>query len=399
MEQQILIAECKGRTVAALWENGSIVELRYSPRDPEPAVGEIYIGKVQKVLPGISSAFIEIAPGRSCYYNLEDNPQPVFTQKSGKKELTAGDELLVQIKKEAGTVKQPIVTSKLCLTGEYVVITYGNTKKGISSKITGVARDRLHRFLDRIADSSASPIWKHCGIILRTGASDVPEELIQRELSQLTAEFENLLLDGKTRTCFSCLRKEPDAAFTMLRDISGSSLTTITAEDGVLYEIAQSYIKKFQPQDLPKLKKYTDPAYPMKKRFSLEHITDEALKEKVWLHSGAFLIIQKTEALTVIDVNSGKYTRKKGSFSEINREAASEAARQIRLRNLSGIIIVDFINMQEEKEKEDLLRFFQTQLNLASPPGQILGMTKLQLVEITRKKIRRPLAECLSESS
>ena len=163
----------------------------------------------------------------------------------------------------------------------------------------------------------------------------------------------------------------------------------------ILHAIIQTYLETEMPDELPLLRAYTDPSYPLVKCYNLEGAIREARQERVWMKSGAYLVIQPTEALTVIDVNSGKCLKKNSHFPEINREAAREAVRQIRLRNISGIIIIDFINMKSAEEKKELLAYLQLELKKDPNPGNVIGMTKLQLVEITRKKIRKTLEESL----
>ena len=394
MERKLLITECRGHILTALQEDGKIAELHYSPlRDTKACrIGEIYIGKVRKILPNINGAFIEIKNGVECYYSLEEKAEPYFTDKHGKKNLNVGDELLVQLRKEAVKTKQPTVSGDLNFVGKYVILSSGNRQIGVSAKLSRDQRERLLALGQSFAD-------KDYGMIFRTNAGEAPDNRILSEIQMLEEEFHRVLTYGKNRTCFSCVSHVPDDWLLSLKNLYRQGLTEIlvdaVAQNGLLYNKTEAFLTQEQPEDLKLLRAYTDASYPLCKCYSLEKATDDALSEKVWMPSGAYLVIQPTEALTVIDVNSGKCLKKKKLFADINREAAKEAAKQIRLRNLSGIILIDFINMDTEAEKNELLHELQMLLSMDPNPGHVVGMTKLQLVEITRKKIRKTLKESL----
>lgn len=386
MEQKIVIAHVNGQIAAALAEDGRIVEIHFSPKEQPYALGDIYIGKVKQILPNIHAAFIDIGDGNECYYSMEEKYTPIFTSKTGKKPLCIGDEILVQIQKEAVKTKKPVVTGNLNITGRYAVLTTGNQRLGVSSKIGKDTREALEESAKVYCD-------RGYGLILRTNAAGVPWKSVAAEIDRLEREYLRIHETALTRTCYSCLKKAPKAYISVLRDIYQAGFGEIIAEGRALYEETQAYLAEEQPDDLKLLRCYTDESYPLSKCYSIEHVAEEALKERVWLNSGAYLIIQETEAMHVIDVNSGKCMKKKQEFSAINREAAREIARQIRLRNLSGIIMIDFINMNTEGEKKELLAYLQQELNKDRNPGKVVDMTKLQLVEVTRKKVRKTLKE------
>lgn len=398
LEQKIIITETKGRRLTALFENNKVVELHYSSDKTKPyRLGEIYVGKVKKILPNKAGAFVEIGNHMECYYSLEEKCTPIFTAKYGKNALVAGDELLVQIHTEALKTKQPSVTGNLSFTGKYAVITSGNHTAGVSNKLGKVKKEELLTWWKETAPSFPGKF----GIIFRTNAGEAPKDQILTDIQKLYTEYEQIIQYGKTRTCFSCIRKAEDSAISILRDLRQDSLKEIVVdavcENGELYRETESFLKRELPEDLSLLRPYTDASYPLVKCYNLEQETNLALLERVWMKSGAYLVIQPTEALTVIDVNSGKCQKKKQAFLQVNYEAAEEAARQIRLRNLSGIILIDFINLSDMSEKEALMKHLQEELYLDRNPGKVVDMTKLQLVEITRKKIRKTLTESLSD--
>lgn len=394
MERKVLLTECMNHRVLALLEDEKVTEFHFGSSGEKKScrLGEIYVGRVRKILPNIGGAFVEIANGEQCYFALDGKYTPVFTNKIGKKPLVIGDELLVQVEKEAVKTKQPVVTGNLNFTGQYVVLTSGNRTIGVSGKIHGARKEELQKLGQDYIDCDF-------GLIFRTNCVEAEETQIRAEIDKLAENYHRIVEYGKMRTCFSCLQSAPDPCVQALRDIYKKDLTEIiveeTVEDGVLYKEVQTYLETEMPEELPLLRAYTDPSYPLVKCYNLEGAIREARQERVWMKSGAYLVIQPTEALTVIDVNSGKCLKKNSHFPEINREAAREAVRQIRLRNISGIIIIDFINMKSAEEKKELLAYLQRELKKDPNPGNVMGMTKLQLVEITRKKIRKTLEESL----
>lgn len=380
--------------LTALVEDGNVAELHFGASDSAEScrVGEIYVGKVQNILPNIHGAFIEIGGGIQCYYSLDEKDPPIFTHKIGKKPLCIGDELLVQVQKEAVKTKQPVVTGNLNFSGKYVVLTSGNQKIGVSNKLPKEKRTELLTLGESYREAGF-------GVIFRTNAGNVPFETIQQEIEKLSAEFEQVKTYGTMRTCFSLVYKVPDSGIAALKDVYQEGLTEIVVDavsrDREIYHETEEFLCREQPEDLPLLRAYTDASYPLAKCYNLEAVIQDARKERVWMKSGAYLVIQPTEALTVIDVNSGKCQKKSKEFGAINMEAARESARQIRLRNLSGIVIIDFINMKTAEEKKELMSYLQRELNRDPNPGIVVEMTKLQLVEITRKKIRKTLEESL----
>lgn len=376
--------------MTAVLENGTVAELHVDDLNVSHYhVGDIYIGRVKNIVKNIQAAFIEIQPGVECYYRISDNPDPVFTKKLGKKPLCIGDELLVQIEREAVKTKVPTVTSNLNLTGKYAVLTHGNRQIGVSAKLPKELRQTFK-------DTFQSYAGDAYGFIIRTNAAALTVEELGEELDSLRASYEQLTMLAMSRTCFTCMKQSPREYLTELRNIYQDALTEVIVEDEELYEETEKFLREEQPEDLGKLVRYDDPLLPLHKLYSVEHVLQEALKERVWMKSGAYLVIQPTEALTVIDVNSGKCVLKKAdsqAFYKINKEAAREAARQIRLRNLSGIILIDFINMKDEMEQQELLNYFSGQLKADPVRADVVDMTKLQLVEVTRRKVRKPLHE------
>ena len=391
MNRKWIITRLEEKIITSVIEDDQVAELHCmdSAAGETVALGNIYVGKVKNIVQNIGGAFIEIGDGAECYYELEGNPTPIFTHKIGKKALCIGDELLVQVSKEAVKTKVPTVTSKLNFTGKYAVLTYGDSRIGVSSKISKEEKERLQEL--------AKPyITEKYGFILRTNAKETSAEMITAEIERLVKEYETLMDTAQTRVCFSCLKQAPKQYLADLRNIYQEGLSEFIVEDKDIYEEVKVYLQQQQPEDLDKLRLYDDAQLPLHKLYSIETHVSNALREHVWLKSGAYLVIQPTEALTVIDVNTGKNVSKKKdeeTYYKINVEAAKEIARQIRLRNLSGIILIDFINMEQSEKMELLLETFRKELKKDPIATTLVDVTKLQLVEVTRKKVRKPFYE------
>lgn len=393
MERKLIITNWNDHVLTSVLENGEIVEFHCSKEDEknEAVLGNIYVGKVKNIVPNIGAAFIEISKGVECYYAVAENKNPIFTQKIGKKPLCIGDELLVQVSKEAVKTKVPTVSSNLNFTGKYAVLTTGDTRIGISAKLPKESRE----YFQSLAASYQSDAY---GFIIRTNAKEVSREIVQAELEQLIQEYEKLIRVANTRVCYSCIKKSPKQYLSELKNIYQDGLTEILIEDPDLYNETAEYLQSYQSEDAAKLHRYEDALLPLDKLYAIEKRLEDALKEKVWLKSGAYLVIQPTEALTVIDVNTGKCISKKKderTYLKINMEAAKEAAKQIRLRNLSGIILVDFINLDNKERMKELTDAFQRELRKDPISATFVDVTKLQLVEVTRKKVRKPLKEAI----
>ncbi len=392
MHKKLLIVRYQGRILTALSENDRIVELHCDEEQRNSLLGNIYIGRVCNIVKNINAAFVEIEGGIQCYYSLSDNKEPIFLKKGSSKNLQAGDELLVQVCRENLKSKPPAVTSNLNFTGNYVVLTTENKNIGFSSKLTKEEKQRLGSYLKPFYDD-------RFGYIVRTNAREVEQEVFEEELCLLRGLYEDLIKKARYRTCFSILhRNNPITWLSTLRDTYKAGLTEIVTDDEVIYEKVRNYLIQYQKEDVDKLRLYQDSMLPLIKLYSLETALENALKERVWLKSGAYLIIQPTEALTVIDVNTGKFTgnkKQQDTFLKINLEAAKEIAFQLRLRNLSGIIVVDFINMDSKENRKLLMDEFSEYLKRDPVKTTLVDMTALELVELTRKKLRKPLVEQL----
>lgn len=367
----------------ALYSEKQLLELYLESTEQESILNNIYVGRVKDVVKNLNAAFIEIAPGKPCYYSLEDCKNPFYVKKINSPRMVQGDEVVVQVVKENIKTKPPKVSTNLNFTGNYLVLTTENTSLGISKKLPAENRERLRQQLEACRNDKF-------GLIVRTNAASAELSEILKEYEALKQEYEQLTQNAMHRTCFSCLKKSPPEFLSIIKNLNQAELKEIiTDEPEILIRLEQAGIKA----DF-----YEDKLLSLKSLYSLEARLKEALQEKVWLKSGGYLVIQLTEALTVIDVNSGKSVAKKNvqeHYLKINLEAAEEIAHQLRLRNISGIIIIDFIDMKEQTAKDELMLQLRQFVKKDSVPVQVVDMTRLNLVELTRKKVRKSLAEQL----
>lgn len=344
-------------------------------------IGSIYIAKIIKIVPNLNAAFVDIGSKTMGYLNLD----------ASENELRQGDDVMVQIKKAAVKTKDMTVSTDISISGKYTVLSLKDKKTGISKKITSVQRREELKKL--FADESAEEF----GIVVRTNADSASDDEIMDEYTYMKTLFMDIIARSVTRTCYSCLYEAPDLFVSIIRD--GKCGTA----DRIITDIPEEYDtlrKAFPDKEEPGLniELYNDPDIKLIKLLSIESCIKSALSKNVWLKSGGYIVIEPTEAMTVIDVNSGKAVDKKSqekNYLRINLEAAAEIARQLRLRNISGIIITDFINMQSEESNSRLFSVFRDELSHDPVTASLIDMTKLGLAEVTRMKVHRPLYEIL----
>ena len=378
--------------VAALEKEGRICQLNPMSLNSDSILGNIYVGKVKNIQKNIQAAFVEIENGIMCYYSMAEKASPCFVNVKKNNVLKIGDEIIVQVSKEGIKSKLPYVSSNLNFTGRYLVLTSERKELGFSGKLKKEEKKQIREILkDKIPEN--------VGIIVRTNCRDAQEEEILHKLEELMKRYEAVLQKGKSRVCFSVLEKSMPEYVQILQNLYSQDLEEIVTDKQELYECAVQYLKGYKQQEKI-VRYYEDKLLPLYKLYNLEKAFEQAQNERVWLKSGGFLVIQQTEAFVCIDVNTGKFTSKKDmqeTFRKINLEAAKEIAWQLRLRNLSGIILIDFINMERDEDKEELMLTLQKYLWQDSIKGTVVDMTELNIVEVTRKKVRKSLAEELKE--
>lgn len=378
----------------ALYEDGHMMELSLISKEKESILGNIYIGKVKNIVKNIQAAFVEIEPGLLCYLPREDVKHPVYLHPKAKQTLVQGDELLVQVSREAVKTKAPSVTTKFSLTGKYLVLTHGNETIGFSGKLDNAEKSRLKAW------TAGLNLPEEVGIIVRTNASGISEEELNREYQHLEEQYQYLRQQAIHRSLYSCVFRNRPAYLSSVLGSRSENLKEILTDDVEIYQEMGQFLREEMPGDEEKLHFYEDRMLPLKALYRLEKGMSEALAERVWLKSGGYLVIEATEALTVIDVNTGKCIAgkdKQATIRKINQEAAQEIARQLRLRNLSGIILVDFVDMTEPSADEELLTMMQKLLKRDPLKASAVDMTALGLMELTRKKQKKTLKEQAKE--
>lgn len=355
----------------ALMDNGKLQEIVYDDKEEKASIGDIFVGRIEKILPS-KIAFVNIG---------EENP--VFLQLTDSKEaentlgIKQGSDIVVQIEKEAYNDKRAVATTCVSLAGKYSVVVFDNSGIGISRKITDDAR---REELKKIAEPYNIDGYS---IILRTNCENADNAHIEEEISSNLKKLKDIKYRGNYTKSPAILYKDSSLAEKTIRDLYFSDEDTVIVNGKEEYENISSIGVNTE---------YYNDDIPMFHNFSIESQLDKLFSKKIWLKSGGYLIIDETEAMTVIDVNSGKAISNE-SFVKTNREAAEEVARQIRLRNLSGMIIVDFINTKGEFDNENLLNLLRGFIAKDRIKTKIIGMTELGLMQLTRQKIRRPISQ------
>lgn len=359
---------------------------------PSQILNNIYVARVSQVVKNIGAAFVEIAKGQRCFLPLDDLREPVYVKRISAQPLVQGDELLVQVVRESVKTKEPQVTTNLSLAGVYCVVTSSQKHLGISSKIPPERRARLRELAAGVYD-------ERFGLVVRTNACDEKDEVLLEEIEALTGEMSDLIKYAKGRRLYDLVCQAPPEYIRLLQNQPLAQLSEVVTDDASVFASLEAYAKRHPSTKLlDKLHFYEDAQYDLHKLYGVQVQLERALQKKVWLKSGANLVIEPTEALTVIDVNSSKNVKKKKREEQqlqVNLEAAREVARQLRLRNLSGIIVIDFIDMASQEAKEQLLTAMREFVRFDPVKTEVVDLTRLGLMELTRKKMRRPLHEQL----
>lgn len=380
----IVITEYKNRICALGFKQNQLEELHVDTQ--ESLLNSIYIAKVKNISKNINAAFVELFDGQMAFLPLDDVIGCPFITSIDDR-LREGDEIPVQIIKEAIKTKDPVVTTKLSISGAYCVVSLDKRKGGFqfSKKLSTGKKEALK---ETLADFVLPADY---AVVIRTGAEQLDSyEELRTELTALISTMDDIVLKAKTRTCFSLIYHGVPSYIEYLHHIADSEYEEVVTDNEAVYEALQTSYKGTMP-----IRFYND-TFPLSKLYSIESKMEDLFAKKVHLKSGANLIIEYTEAMTVIDVNTAKNITKKDKDThiyKINLEAAQEIARQLRLRNLSGIIIVDFINMENEEYQTELIQELKKLLNQDCVPCNYVDITALGLVEITRKKVQKPVYE------
>lgn len=373
-------------------ERREFAELQVFAPEEETIVDNIYVGYVEKVVPSVRAAFVRIGGGRTCYLPLEELKAPLFVKKqSNRREICEGDELLVQVVRDAVKTKDATASARLTVHGVYCLLTTGDTRLGVSRKIEA---ERAAQLTALAAGVCAGREGRGFGLVLRTNAGEQSDEAVRADLEAVLAEYERILTTGLHQMPGELVHRNLPGYLSRLKGQSLADVDRVYTDVHALYEQIRNTLPALSADG--KLTLYDDPAVSLATLYNIRGTVDSLLKSRVWLPSGANIIIEALETLTVIDVNSAKNTSKKEAALAVNLEAAREIARQLRLRNMNGMILVDFINMEDGQEQDALISCLKEELKKDSVPARFIDITKLGLVEITRKKVYKPLREILN---
>ena len=399
VDREMLVRQIADRTQIAVIEDNVMVEHYVNRNTNLSYVGNIYLGRVQNVLPGMEAAFVDIGKGRNAVlYAGEVNWDSAGISESEPRKietvLKSGQPVLVQVTKDPIGQKGARLTSQVSLPGRYVVYVPGGGMSGISKRLPEPERNRLKAILKNLIPETA-------GVIVRTAAEGVSEEDLTNDVARLKAQWEDIYQKSINPNFHApaAIYVEPDLAVRVIRDIFNEDFRKLTVQGSGAWDEINNYLGFIAPELVSKIEKYTGVG-DLFADFRVEEQLAKAFDRKVYLPSGGSLVIDRTEAMIVIDVNTGKFIGKGGSLEETvtknNLEAAEEIARQLRLRDLGGIIVIDFIDMILESNREQVLRRLVECLGRDRTKHQVAEVTSLGLVQMTRKRVGQGLIEAFS---
>ena len=393
-------------TQIAVMEDGVVVEHFVTSAASASLVGNIYLGIVQNVLPSMEAAFVDIGRGRNgVLYAGEVNWEAAGlggAQRKIEQALKPGDYVVVQVSKDPVGHKGARLTTQVSLAGRYLVYVPGASSTGISRKLPDTERQRLKEILREVVPADA-------GVIIRTASEGVKEEDIRVDVNRLQERWTKIAEEAETVKAKAAgaavaLYEEPDVLVKVIRDLFNEDFSGLIVSGDAAWETITEYVTSVAPELLPKLTKYEPAGGPAGPDVFAVHRIDEqlakAMDRKVWLPSGGTLVIDRTEAMTVIDVNTGKFTGAGGNLEQTvtknNLEAAEEIVRQLRLRDIGGIVVIDFIDMVLESNRDLVLRRLTEALSRDRTRHQVSEVTSLGLVQLTRKRLGTGLIEAFS---
>jgi ribonuclease E len=386
-------------TQIGVLEGRMLIEHYVACDDDSQIHGNVYLGRVQNVLPGMEAAFLDIGTPKNAVlyrgdvqYDAEDLDEggPARIEQI----LSARQSLICQVTKNPIGHKGARLTGEISLPGRFVVLIPNSSTYGISKRLADDERNRLRAVLDQVKPSDH-------GIIVRTAAAGATTDDLQRDVRHLVQKWERIEGLARKSAAPALLYREPNVAVRVIREEFNPSYRGVVIDDRVLFEEVQSYVASIAPELSDRVEYYDPEAEPLP-LFEHHHVHEQlhkALDRKVWLSSGGSLIIERTEALTVIDVNTGRNVGRTSLEETVyrnNLEAAEEIARQLRLRDIGGIIVIDFIDMEVKKNRDELMRVFRDALSRDKTRTQVFEVSELGLVEMTRKRIGEGLLESLS---
>ncbi|MDH7478451.1 MAG: Rne/Rng family ribonuclease [Syntrophomonadaceae bacterium] len=392
--KHILIQVSEGETQVAVLENDQLVELYVERGAEQRLVGNIYNGRVENVLPGMQAAFVNIGLDKNAFLYVED-VGPARGGRSGSigSMLREGQEILVQVVKEPIGTKGARVTTHVTLPGRYLVLMPNMDYIGISRRIENEKeRERLRRLAEAVKPSNV-------GLIIRTVAEGISEGMLEQEVRGLTRLWKKISSRSKNSGAPSLVHRDLELVQRILRDLYSENVDRLTVNARWVYDKVLDFIECLENSAVLRKRVFLETG-DLFDRYGLDLEIEKALRRKVWLRSGGYLVIDQTEALTAIDVNTGKYvgsTNLADTVLRTNLEAAVEIARQVRLRNIGGIIIIDFIDMENHQDQARVVAALEEELKKDKTRAKIMGLTQLGLVEMTRKKVQQGLDSLLQK--
>ena len=400
MKEIIINKNKDDSNLIALVENGRLIEKYDEEKEKNAFEGNIYCGIIRDILPAMQSAFIDIGENKNAFIHIKDIIPKVSNITGNKEEnlekykisdyLKIKEPILVQIKKDQENQKGARISKHISLTGRLCVLMVNVNFITVSQKIENVEE---HNRLKTIARKILSEIKtnEHYGLILRTAAENKQEDEIKEEVEKLMQLWEKIqksyseaTKNGKPQLIF----QNYDVISKFLTSVLDTNIDRVIVNDADLYELIKNYINSINKQKIELVLREED----LTNIHELNKQIEEMSQRKIWLRCGGFITIDKTEALTAIDINSGKFTGKKNSSKEntickVNQEATIEIAKQLRLRNISGIIVIDYIDMEDDADRKNIIKLLNDELKKDRSKTQVMGFTKLDLLEMTRKKI------------
>ncbi|MBP2435695.1 Rne/Rng family ribonuclease [Microbacterium amylolyticum] len=397
VDREMVVRTKENRTQIGVLEDGVLVEHYVARAQDASLIGNVYLGRVQNVLPSMEAAFVDIGRGRNAVlYSGEVDWDAVETGNQPRRielALKPGDKVLVQVTKDPVGHKGARLTSQISLPGRYLVYVPAGSMNGISRKLPDTERARLKKILKKVLPDSA-------GVIVRTAAEGATEEQLTRDVTRLQQQWEHISKQVEKGGGPSLLHSEPDLLVKIVRDVFNEDFTKMHIQGAESQKTITNYLESVAPDLLERVEAYNGDGDPFDE-FRITEQIEKALDRKVWLPSGGSLVIDRTEAMTVIDVNTGKFVGSGGNLEETvtknNLESAEEIVRQLRLRDIGGIIVVDFIDMVLESNRDLVLRRLVECLSRDRTKHQVAEVTSLGLVQMTRKKIGLGLLETFSE--
>ncbi|HEY8556322.1 MAG TPA: Rne/Rng family ribonuclease, partial [Actinomycetes bacterium] len=396
-DRRMVVTEGAERTQIGVLEGSTLVEHYVTRKAGRSMVGNIYLGRVQNVLPGMEAAFVDIGRGRNAVlyagevnYNEEDldGEAPRI-----EKVLKAGQPVLVQVTKDPIGAKGARLTAQVSLAGRYLVLQPEDNTFGISRRLPEAERDRLRDILKEVRP-------KGLGLIVRTAAEGASADDLRADLARLQARWETVERKAKKASAPAAIYSEPELVVRVIRDIFSPDFVELVVDGDELYQRVEEYLTEVAPDLLPKLRKHQG-RLPVFEHYRVVEQIHKALERKVWLPSGGSIVIDRTEAMTVIDVNTGKFVGKANLEETVvanNLEAADEIVRQLRLRDIGGIIIIDFIDMLFERNQQAVVDRLRSALVRDKTKSQVMEVSSLGLVQMTRKRVSGGLLDSFSET-